>query len=160
VSEAWVINASPLILFARIARLDLFERLAPRIIVPSAVFEEVRAGQEKDATAASALAWAAERRVPDAAVPVGVEHWDLGPGESQVIAHGLTGWRWVVLDDLAARRCAASHGVAVIGSLGVVLRSKQRGLLDEARPWVTKLIEAGMFVDGRLVELALDSVGE
>lgn len=159
-SEAWVINASPLILFARIARLDLFERLAPRIIVPSAVFEEVRAGQEKDTTAAIALAWAAERRVPDATVPVGVEHWDLGPGESQVLAHGLAGSRWVVLDDLAARRCAASHGLAVIGSLGVVLRSKQRGLLDEARPWVAKLIEAGMFVDGMLLDLALNSVGE
>jgi predicted nucleic acid-binding protein len=35
VSEAWVINASHLILFARIGRLDLFERLAPKIIVPS-----------------------------------------------------------------------------------------------------------------------------
>lgn len=121
-SDAWVINASPLILFARIARLDLFERLSPRIVVPSAVFEEVLAGQEKDTTAAIALSWAAERRVPDAAVPIGVEHWDLGPGESQVIAHGLAGSTWVVLDDLAARRCAASHGLAVIGSLGVVLR--------------------------------------
>ncbi|MDO8794473.1 MAG: DUF3368 domain-containing protein [Vicinamibacterales bacterium] len=50
--------------------------------------------------------------------------------------------------------------MAVIGSLGVVLRSKQRGLLNEARPWVTKLIEAGMFVDGRLLGLALESVGE
>jgi predicted nucleic acid-binding protein len=106
------------------------------------------------------LAWAAERQVPDTTVPVAVEHWDLGPGESQVIAHGLGGLRWVVLDDLAARRCAASHGLAVIGSLGVVLRSKQRGLLDEARPWVTKLIEAGMFVDVKLLDVALDSVGE
>jgi len=51
--------------------------------------------------AAMALSWAAERRVSDAAVPVGVEHWDLGPGEAQVIAHGLAGSRWVVLDDLA-----------------------------------------------------------
>jgi predicted nucleic acid-binding protein len=45
VSEAWVINASPLILFARIGRLDLFEQLAPKIIIPSAVFDEVRIGQ-------------------------------------------------------------------------------------------------------------------
>jgi predicted nucleic acid-binding protein len=57
VSEAWVINASPLILFARIGRPDLFEQLAPKIIVPSAVFDEVRVGQAKDRTAAIALAW-------------------------------------------------------------------------------------------------------
>ena len=66
----------------------------------------------------------------------------------------------MVLDDLAARRCAVAHGVAVIGSLGVVLRSKHRGLLDEAKPWVTKLIEAEMFMDARLLELALEPVGE
>lgn len=77
-----------------------------------------------------------------------------------MIAHGLAGSRRVVLDDLAARRCAVSHGLAVIGSLGVVLRSKQRGLLNEAKPWVTKLIGAGMFMDGRLLDVALESVGE
>jgi predicted nucleic acid-binding protein len=65
-----------------------------------------------------------------------------------------------VIDDLAARRCAASYGLRVIGSLGVVLRSKRRGLLDQARPWVTKLIEAGMFVDSTLLEQALNNVGE
>jgi predicted nucleic acid-binding protein len=49
-------NASPLILFApRIGRLDLLERLAPKIIVPNAVLDEVRVGQEKDATATMAL---------------------------------------------------------------------------------------------------------
>ena len=77
-----------------------------------------------------------------------------------MIAHGLAGSRWVVLDDRAARRCTACHGLAVIGSLGVVLRSKQRGLLDEAKPWITRLLEAGMFVDGKLLEQALDAVGE
>lgn len=159
-NEAWVINASPLILFARIARLDLFERLTPRILVPRAVFEEVRAGQEHDPTAAVALAWAIERCVPDATLPASVEHWDLGAGESQVIAHGLAGSRWVVLDDRAARRCGAAHGLSVIGSLGVVLRSKRLGLLDEAKPWVAKLVQAGMFLDGRLLEAALESVGE
>ena len=41
-------NASPLVLFARIARLDLLERLAPRIIVPSAVFEEVRGDRSRE----------------------------------------------------------------------------------------------------------------
>ena len=32
--------------------------------------------------------------------------------------------------------------------------------LDEAKPWVAKLVEAGMFLDGRLLEAALESVGE
>jgi predicted nucleic acid-binding protein len=86
VSEAWVVNASPLILFSRIGRLDLVERLTPTILVPNAVIEEVRAGQGKDPTAPAALKWAARHRVDDATVAASIEHWDLGAGESQVIA--------------------------------------------------------------------------
>jgi hypothetical protein len=51
VSEAWVIDASPLILFSRIGRLDLIGRIAPAILIPDAVIEEIRAGQAKDRTA-------------------------------------------------------------------------------------------------------------
>lgn len=159
-SEAWVVNASPLILLARIGRLDLFERLAATIIVPNAVRDEVRAGDGRDASAATALAWIEPRSTRDVIVPTGVEHWDLGAGESQVIAHGLAGSRWVVLDDRAARRCAVTHDLPVIGSLGVVLRAKKRGVLEVARPWVTKLIAAGMFVDAQLMTDALATVQE
>ncbi len=159
-SEAWVVDASPLILFSRIGRLDLIERLAPSILVPAAVIGEVREGEAKDATAATALQWAAPYEVPNAEVPVSVEHWDLGAGESQVITHGVLGARWVVLDDLAARRCAMAHDVPVIGTLGVVLRAKARRVIDEARPIVRRLLEAGMFLDQAFLEDALRAVGE
>jgi predicted nucleic acid-binding protein len=53
-----IVNASPLSLFSRIARLDLIERLAPAILVPDAVIEEVRVGEHKDPTAATAVEWA------------------------------------------------------------------------------------------------------
>jgi predicted nucleic acid-binding protein len=126
VSEAWVVNASPHILFSRIDRLDLIEDLAPAILVPNAVIEEVRAGQHKDLTTARAMEWAGEYRVEDIAVATSVEHWDLGTGEAQVIAHCINAPRWALLDDRAARRCAAAHDVRVIGTLGVILRAKKR----------------------------------
>lgn len=126
-NEAWVVNASPLILFSRIGRLDLIERLAPAILIPDSVIEEVRAGQHKDPTAATALLWAEQYQVENVTVAASIEHWDLGPGESQAIAHSVGASRWAVLDDRAARRCAIAHGIPVIGSLGVVLRSKKSG---------------------------------
>ena len=159
-SEAWVVNASPLILFSRIGRLDLIERLAPRILIPNAVIHEVRAGQDKDPTAATALKWAEQYRVDDVPVPASVEHWDLGAGESQVIAHCVGAARWSVLDDRAARRCAITHGVPVVGSLGVVLRSKKNGTIDQARPVVERLIAAGMFLNDDFVQHVLADAGE
>ena len=159
-TEAWVSNASPLILLGRIGRLDWMERLAPGIIVPDAVISEIRGGEVKDATAITALRWAESRRVPDAIIPASVERWDLGSGESQVITHGVAGSRWAVLDDLAARRCATAHGMTVIGTLGIVLRAKQRGSIDRAKPWITKLMDVGMFVDRELLDRALSIAGE
>jgi len=58
VTDAWVVNASPIILYARIGRLDVIERLAPRVVVPETVIEEIQAGVQKDSTAAEAVSWA------------------------------------------------------------------------------------------------------
>jgi predicted nucleic acid-binding protein len=138
----------------------LIERLAPKILIPNAVIEEVRAGQYKDQTTATALEWASRYRVEDIAVVASIEHWDLGPGESQVIAHCIGGSRWAVLDDRAARRCAAAHNMPVIGTLGVVLRSKEKRLVESARPLVSELVAVGMFLDDEFVDRVLASVGE
>ena len=159
-SEAWVVDASPLILLSRIDRLDLIERLAPAIAVPNAVIAEIRAGQGKDRTAPRAAEWAQNYRAEDLPLIASVEHWDLGPGESQVIAHCVGRSRWAVLDDRAARRCAAAHNVPLIGTLGVVLRAKKTRQVEHARPLVKELIAAGMFLDNEFAERALASIDE
>lgn len=159
-SEAWVINASPLILLARVDRLDLIERLAPAVLVPDAVVVEVKAGQHKDPSSLRALEWVQSRRTDDVPLINSLERWDLGAGESQVIAYCSGRPRWAVLDDQAARRCAAAHGVSVIGTLGIVLRAKVTGEIELARPIVEALIAAGMFLDEDLVADVLARVGE
>ena len=45
--DVLVVNASPLILLGRIAQVSLLERLSKRLIVPSAVVEEIEAGTLK-----------------------------------------------------------------------------------------------------------------
>src|SRR5882672_3040541 len=144
----------------RDARLAMVREDVPVILIPNAVIEEVRAGQDKDRTAAAALKWAEQYRVENATVVASIEHWDLGAGESQVIAHSLGTSKWAVLDDRAARRCALAHGIPVIGSLGVVLRSKKNGNIDYAPPLMEHLSDAGMFMDNEFIDRVLDSVGE
>ena len=46
--ERWVLNASPLILLARIGREDLLLTLADDVVVPQAVAAEVQAGPATD----------------------------------------------------------------------------------------------------------------
>lgn len=51
VDETLVVNASPLILLARIERLDLLASLAKILVVPEAVIREIQAGSDRDGTA-------------------------------------------------------------------------------------------------------------
>ena len=105
--DAWVLNASPVILYARIEKLDIMERLAPGLIVPVAVLSEINAGTRKDSTAKDAVIWASRFERSDIPVPSTVERWDLGAGESQVISFCMQGKRWAVLDDRMARHAAS-----------------------------------------------------
>ena len=158
--DTWVINASPLILYGRIQRLDLVAALASVVIVPATVIEEVSRGMDKDSTAAEAVEWAAQYRQKDIAVPTSIERWDLGPGESQVISFCLQDKGLAILDDRMARRCIQAQGLRVTGSLGVILMARKHGLIEAARPWVYKLIGEGMHIDTDLAENALASIGE
>jgi predicted nucleic acid-binding protein len=52
-------------------------------------------------------------------------------------------------------------GVAVTGTIGVLLRAKQAGLIVEVRPLVTRLqSEGGYYIDPGLIEKVLLAAGE
>lgn len=160
IGEIWVINASPLILLGKLGRTDLLENLARRVIVPQAVFREVAAGTADDAAMETALVWANSRVLDDILVPPSISGWDIGAGESQVLAHCLVGSYRAVLDDGEARAAAKVHSVPLVGSLGVILRARKAGLIPAARPLVEQLIECGSYFAADLVRQALHRVGE
>ena len=157
--QVWVINASPLILLGKLGHINLLEGLANQVRVPDAVYAEVAAGRD-DAGADASLIWAQTRRVRDLEVPASILGWDLGAGESQVLAHCLAGGHLAVLDDGEARAAAKVHSVPLVGTLGVILRARQAGLISAARPLVERLLDSGSYLAADLVRQALAKVGE
>ncbi len=63
---------------------------------------------------------------PALAVPDSILEWGLGVGESSVLAFALghSGTE-AIIDDLAARKCAAALGIPVRGTLGIVPSAKR-----------------------------------
>jgi predicted nucleic acid-binding protein len=94
-------------------------------------------------------------------IPSELADWGLGRGESQVLAlaEAAPSSR-AVLDDLEARRCAQSIGLPLIGTLGIVLRAKRKGLVDAARPIIEHLRRVGLYASDQLIERALSHLGE
>jgi predicted nucleic acid-binding protein len=160
-AERPAVNASPLIYLAGADLLDFLQLAGPEIVVPRPVAEEIRAGGSGDA-AARALESTPWLTVVEATlVPAAIQAWDLGDGESSVLAwaHANPG-TLAILDDLAARRCAATLKVPVRGTLGLVLLAKQRGRIPAARPILETLRASGMYLSDSVSNKALALVGE
>lgn len=157
----FVVNASPLIFLSHIDSLALLGQLATEVRVPVSAREEVLAKPGSEALLVR-LGEAKFLRVePDLPLPLEVAAWDLGAGESQVLAHALTlSDCEAVLDDLQARNCARSLGIPVVGTLGILLRAKKSGLIVAARPLIEALLGRQLYLSRDLVEKGLAEVGE
>jgi predicted nucleic acid-binding protein len=158
----WIVNASPLILLGKIERLHLLEELAPGFVIPEAVFREIIAGPVVD----PAKLWiknlaGTSAIVPDFSAPLEILAWDLGAGETSVIALGLVRKNTIcVLDDLAARNCAEVFGIPVIGTLGILLKAKASGILPLLRPEIERLVESGSMLSTQIIKEVLSLAGE
>jgi len=141
--------------------LDLLQLAGEEIVVPVAVAAEIQRRGPTDPTAQAIerTGWLVVVETPP--VPGLIQAWDLGEGESAVLtwasAHPGTE---AIIDDLAARRCAAALGIPVRGTLGLVLTAKRRGKISEARPILEKLRQSGMYLSDRIMNQALALVGE
>lgn len=160
-SDVWVMNASPLILLGKIGRLDLIFRLSSRVMVPEGVAVELRAGPLADAARGWIDGEGAGAVTPVERVDPLVAAWDLGLGES----HVLTLCRKLpdaeaILDDRAARNCAAGLGVRVRGTVSLIVLAKRRGVITRAKPLLDGLLEQGIRVDAVVVGAALRLAGE
>jgi predicted nucleic acid-binding protein len=161
VAEKWIINASPVIALARVGQVELLARLPEQALLPQAVAEEILAASEDD-PARQTLKQGIFKIVKAPAIPDNVLAWDLGKGESAVLAYALAHRESVaVLDDGAARRCARSLSLPVTGTLAVVILAKQYGLIESAAQVLHALRGADFRLDDELIrDVLARTVGE
>lgn len=124
-----VSNTSPLNYAILIQAIDVFPGLFGRVIVPESVAEELShpgAPETVRAWISGPPSWL-EIASPNTTVP----DIDLHPGERDALCIALErGADLVLVDDQAARRVAREHGIPVTGTLGVLERAAERGLLN------------------------------
>ena len=157
-----VVNASPLIYLGRANRLDLLVLAGDEVVIPRAVCEELAWGGPVAWTSIlSELGKHQIRIANDVPIPIEIQSWDLGPGESSVIAWARAHPPAVaIIDDRLARRCAAAFNIPVRGTLGLVLTAKTRGVIPAARPVVDELKRLGMYLSDSVIAEALSRVDE
>jgi len=157
-----VCNTSPLILLAKIHRLALLKRLYDEVIVPQAVLKELEARPATEEKGVRALLQGRKLHLKRASkralreVPA-----ELGRGEREAIALALESKAdLVILDDRQGRRVARAKGLAVTGTLGLLIEAREKGLIPSVRRELDRLIEAGIWIDEAFYHRILQEFGE
>lgn len=158
-----IADASVLILFARVDRLDLLRALFTTIEVPRAVYDEVfvkgpaAAPEIQIVKAALQKGWLQTLDAPGERIGTLAQRLpNLGHGELACLALALhRGDPDVLMDDASARKGARLIGVTPVGSLGVVARGYHAGVLKDRNDVATivhGLVSNGLWVSADVVE--------
>jgi predicted nucleic acid-binding protein len=156
-----VLNASPLICLSKSGLAGIFPTLFQKIVVPEAVIKEITAEGKTDFAAKTLISQSWVRRIADIPLDPRVVAWDLGEGESAALSFALkNAGFWAVMDDREARRCALSIQCRFIGTLGILLLAKRRGIIPSLRESLGKLQGAGFWLSASLVDEICQRSGE
>ncbi len=150
-----VADTSPLIAIAIMELFPVLNELFEQVIVPRAVVHEclydLSKAQSKIIRQALEHKWIKEKKVNN------TEHCQLlgqilDPGEAEAITLAKELNAAVLIDEKAGRKVANREGLVCIGSLYVLIKAKQAGLIQSVTPLLNRLIKHGYYLDWTLDE--------
>lgn len=156
-----IVNSTPIIALAKAGKLDVLKAMYGQVIIPEAVFNEVTA---KDDSAKAMLLknndWIKVKSIKNTAEKI-MFRARLHDGEVEVmiLARELDA-DLVVIDDYAARKTAEYIGLTLTGTIGILIKAKQNGYIDEVMPIVQVMEQNGIYYSGQLKAQIRRATGE
>ena len=149
VKIAAVVDSAILIGLERIGRLDLLTALLDPIFAPPAVNREF-----------GTLPAGIKVEKPTDVGMVAALRLMVDPGESEAIVLAYEKGLRIILDDRKGREVAQRLGVPVTGTVGLLLKAKQEGVIDAVRPLLDALDAKQFRIGNALRAEALRLAGE
>lgn len=154
-----VADSSALIALSLCNAIHLLDRLFEKVVVPQAVFDEITKEHKRESLELS-------NYLKGKIEPVDIEDFVItdflvGKGELEAVAvyKKLRADKFLV-DDKRARKLAQLNGLNTIGSLGVLLVAKEKGLIDRIKPYVEKIVNSDIYIKQDVIDYALSLAGE
>ena len=166
-SSIIICDTSPLFYLHHAGCLDVLAQLYGTVTLPPAVVMELGAGRKGGwgGPVVENLSWV--KVVPVTSTSLFPAIVDLGAGEVEVIALGLEIRTTnnpdvtLIMDDQLARRIADLYQLPYTGTLGIIIKAKQRGLLKQSvREIIQTMQESGMWLSPAVIDSALKLAGE
>ena len=157
-----VINTSPLIaIVAAMGGFNVLQSLYTNVIVPFEVSQEILIGGTTglSVTEFQADFWLKKQSVPVNISPILLNSLDIG--EASVIQLALNkNISTVCIDEAVGRRIARLSGLAVTGSIGILLRAKKEGYSLSIKTAIEKMLNHNIRLSQRVIDFALKESGE
>jgi len=156
-----VCNTGPLLALSHVDQVGLLARLFPEVIVPVEVVEELLQTPHDDLAR-----WRRElgqfRHTTSPAAPDPLLSTQLDGGEAAVLATAVKlGHLPVLLDERKGRRIATHvYHLPLVGTGGLLVAAKQRGLIPQVRPLLEGMVAAGYHLGPILIAECLRRAGE
>ena len=157
-----IVNSTPIIALSSIDSLHLLKELYGTVIIPIAVKDEIGAKSKSKAQNQldASSKWICERHIKNVAQKQ-IFKTQLHDGEVEVMILGQElDADLLVIDDYTAREYAKYLRFNVIGTVGVILLAKSKGIVPEVKPLVNRLITNGIYIGSRLYAEIMKMAGE
>jgi predicted nucleic acid-binding protein len=157
-----VINTGPILaLVAGFGNLDVLKNLYDEVYVTKEVANELLVGGV-DRFASEEFAEATfliRNETPIFITPMLRNMLDIG--EASVIQFALDKQiPLVCIDESAGRRVARLNELKLTGSIGIVLKAKSEGFLQEVKPVLDRMVKQGIFISPGVISTALKEANE
>lgn len=132
------------------------EKIYKRVLVPFEVCQEIKAG---GTTVFGLKEFVQSGFIEKQALPLEIAQFlknSLDLGEASVIQLALNeNIRTVCIDEAVGRRIARLNGLCLTGSIGVLLRAKQKGIDFSMTEAIDRMQSNGIYLSKKVIDFAL-----
>ncbi|MBL1265846.1 DUF3368 domain-containing protein [Methylomicrobium sp. RS1] len=154
-----VANTTPIISLASIGRLDILEKLFGSVMIPEAVYQEIKAkpGYGYEQVDASFI----EVRAIQGLLYKDflLTQLDSGEAETIILAKELNA-DFVIIDENLGYRIANNAGLTAIRTLSLLLKAKEKGHIEQVKPLLDEMITKGRWYSSTVYRAFLEKAGE
>jgi uncharacterized protein len=159
-NELLIADTGPLLALARVEFLESLSHMFAQVCVTQTVLNEclMKPGHAdaRRVQLALRMGWLVAVADPD----VRASLLPLDRGEQTALEYALRHQAIVLIDEKLGRQAAKVHHLKMIGTLGILLLAKRRGLLSFIKPKLMELVASGYFLSDALIAQLLDLANE
>jgi predicted nucleic acid-binding protein len=154
-----VANTTPIISLASIGRLDILEKLFGNVMIPEAVYQEIKAkpgyGYEQVDGAFIEVRAIQGLLYKDFLLT----QLDSGEAETIILAKEVNA-DFVIIDENLGYRIANNAGLTAVRTLSLLLKAKEKGHIEQVKPLLDEMITKGRWYSSAVYRAFLEKAGE